>query len=155
MICHFHLLRRISSCWEPLCLVTWSRPIPCQLTWFFSLEVRKYFLFLVVGLRGARLYSSLLVRRNDVKYGSLFGAFLEDKQMATEENQSQCVDVETAKECPVEREHEYQIIVSHANIIRYFVCRALQIPLEAWLRLSFVQWICRVFGDPFYGRSFA
>ena len=53
-----------------------------------------------------------------------------------EENQGQCVDVEKAKECPVEREHEYQIIVSHANLIRYLVCRALQIPPEAWLRLS-------------------
>lgn len=30
--------------------------------------------------------------------------------------------------------HEYEIIVCHANVIRYFVCRALQIPPEAWLR---------------------
>eukprot|EP00096_Caligus_rogercresseyi_P005323 TRINITY_DN20585_c0_g1_i1.p1 TRINITY_DN20585_c0_g1~~TRINITY_DN20585_c0_g1_i1.p1 ORF type:complete len:223 (-),score=44.66 TRINITY_DN20585_c0_g1_i1:98-766(-) len=30
----------------------------------------------------------------------------------------------------------YEIIVCHANVIRYFVCRALQIPPEAWLRLS-------------------
>jgi len=30
--------------------------------------------------------------------------------------------------------HEYEIIVCHANVIRYFVCRALQIPQEAWLR---------------------
>jgi len=32
--------------------------------------------------------------------------------------------------------HEYEIIVCHANVIRYFLCRALQIPPEAWLRLS-------------------
>lgn len=30
--------------------------------------------------------------------------------------------------------HEYEIIVCHANVIRYFLCRALQIPPEAWLR---------------------
>jgi len=36
----------------------------------------------------------------------------------------------------IEREHEYQIIVAHANIIRYMVCRALQLPPEAWLRMS-------------------
>jgi len=28
------------------------------------------------------------------------------------------------------------IIVCHANVIRYFVCRALQLPPEAWLRFS-------------------
>jgi serine/threonine-protein phosphatase PGAM5 len=31
--------------------------------------------------------------------------------------------------------HEYEIVVCHANVIRYFLCRALQIPPEAWLRL--------------------
>jgi serine/threonine-protein phosphatase PGAM5 len=30
--------------------------------------------------------------------------------------------------------HEYEIIVGHANVIRYFVLRALQLPPEAWLR---------------------
>eukprot|EP00392_Amoebophrya_sp_AT5.2_P003163 g3168.t1 len=33
-----------------------------------------------------------------------------------------------------EVKHEYEIIVCHMNVIRYFVCRALQIPPEAWLR---------------------
>lgn len=28
------------------------------------------------------------------------------------------------------------IIICHANVIRYFVCRALQLPPEAWLRFS-------------------
>ena len=32
-------------------------------------------------------------------------------------------------------QHEFEIIVCHANVIRYFVCRALQLPPEAWLRL--------------------
>jgi len=27
------------------------------------------------------------------------------------------------------------VVVCHANVIRYFVCRALQLPPEAWLRL--------------------
>ena len=32
--------------------------------------------------------------------------------------------------------HEFDIIVCHGNVIRYFFCRALQLPPEAWLRLS-------------------
>eukprot|EP00658_Telonema_sp_P-2_P041119 TRINITY_DN29400_c0_g1_i1.p2 TRINITY_DN29400_c0_g1~~TRINITY_DN29400_c0_g1_i1.p2 ORF type:complete len:146 (-),score=24.23 TRINITY_DN29400_c0_g1_i1:330-767(-) len=32
--------------------------------------------------------------------------------------------------------HEFEIIVCHANVIRYLVCRALQLPPEAWLRMS-------------------
>mmetsp|Transcript_115440 Transcript_115440/g.172476 ORF Transcript_115440/g.172476 Transcript_115440/m.172476 type:complete len:318 (-) Transcript_115440:41-994(-) len=31
--------------------------------------------------------------------------------------------------------HEFEIVVCHANVIRYFLCRGLQIPPEAWLRL--------------------
>lgn len=31
--------------------------------------------------------------------------------------------------------HEYDIVVCHGNVIRYFVLRALQLPPEAWLRL--------------------
>lgn len=31
--------------------------------------------------------------------------------------------------------HEFEIIICHANVIRYFLCRALQLPPEAWLRL--------------------
>jgi serine/threonine-protein phosphatase PGAM5 len=33
-------------------------------------------------------------------------------------------------------EHEFEIIVCHANVIRYFLFRALQLPPEAWLRVS-------------------
>lgn len=32
--------------------------------------------------------------------------------------------------------HEVEIIVCHGNVIRYFFCRALQLPPEAWLRMS-------------------
>lgn len=37
---------------------------------------------------------------------------------------------------PVSAEDSTEIIVGHSNMIRYFVCRALQIPPEAWLRFS-------------------
>ena len=30
----------------------------------------------------------------------------------------------------------HEVIVCHANVIRYFICRALQLPPEAWLRIS-------------------
>lgn len=30
----------------------------------------------------------------------------------------------------------YTIMVCHANVIRYFICRALQFPSEGWLRMS-------------------
>lgn len=31
--------------------------------------------------------------------------------------------------------HEYDVVVCHGNVIRYFALRALQLPPEAWLRL--------------------
>ena len=30
----------------------------------------------------------------------------------------------------------YELLVCHANVIRYFVCRILQFPAEGWLRFS-------------------
>ena len=42
-------------------------------------------------------------------------------------------------------EDSFELVVCHANVIRYFVCRALQLPPEAWLRISLkhasVTWI--------------
>ena len=35
-----------------------------------------------------------------------------------------------------QKEDSFEVIVCHANVIRYFVCRALQLPPEAWLRIS-------------------
>jgi len=32
--------------------------------------------------------------------------------------------------------HQYEIVVCHMNVIRYFTLRALQLPPEAWLRLG-------------------
>uniref|UniRef100_A0A1I7SRL1 Serine/threonine-protein phosphatase PGAM5, mitochondrial n=1 Tax=Bursaphelenchus xylophilus TaxID=6326 RepID=A0A1I7SRL1_BURXY len=37
---------------------------------------------------------------------------------------------------PRQKHDSYELIVCHANVIRYFVCRALQFPREGWLRLS-------------------
>ncbi|RWS07196.1 serine/threonine-protein phosphatase Pgam5: mitochondrial-like protein [Dinothrombium tinctorium] len=46
---------------------------------------------------------------------------------------------------PSQTTDSYEILVCHANVIRYFVCRALQFPPEAWLRFSLhncsVTWI--------------
>lgn len=37
---------------------------------------------------------------------------------------------------PDQTADSYEILVCHANVIRYFVCRALQLPPEAWIRIS-------------------
>ena len=37
---------------------------------------------------------------------------------------------------PDQKEDSYEILVCHGNVIRYFVCRALQLPPEAWIRMS-------------------
>uniref|UniRef100_A0A0N5B8G8 Serine/threonine-protein phosphatase PGAM5, mitochondrial n=1 Tax=Strongyloides papillosus TaxID=174720 RepID=A0A0N5B8G8_STREA len=37
---------------------------------------------------------------------------------------------------PKQEKDSYELIVCHANVIRYFICRALQLPPEAWLRMS-------------------
>jgi len=35
-----------------------------------------------------------------------------------------------------QEQDSYEIMVCHSNVIRYFVCRAMQFPPEAWLRFS-------------------
>ncbi|CAG9806203.1 unnamed protein product [Chironomus riparius] len=37
---------------------------------------------------------------------------------------------------PEQKEDSYTVLVCHANVIRYYVCRALQVTPEAWLRMS-------------------
>lgn len=37
---------------------------------------------------------------------------------------------------PEQTNDTYTILVCHANVIRYFVCKALQFPPEGWLRIS-------------------
>lgn len=59
-----------------------------------------------------------------------------------------------------EDKHEFEVIVCHGNVIRYIFCRALQIPPEAWLRMSIFNCsmtylmikpngycLCRMLGD--------
>jgi broad specificity phosphatase PhoE len=41
-----------------------------------------------------------------------------------------------AKPPPEQEADSYHVVVCHANVIRYIVCRALQLPPEAWLRFS-------------------
>ena len=42
-----------------------------------------------------------------------------------------------ATDLPFEESRAYRkVIVCHMNVIRYFVCRALQLPPEAWLRMG-------------------
>ena len=46
---------------------------------------------------------------------------------------------------PEQKEDSYDLVVCHGNVIRYFVCRALQFPPEGWLRMSIahcgITWI--------------
>ena len=37
---------------------------------------------------------------------------------------------------PSQKEDSYDVIVCHGNVIRYFFCRALQFPPNAWLRFG-------------------
>lgn len=37
---------------------------------------------------------------------------------------------------PMQDQDSYTLIVGHGNVIRYFLCRALQFPPEAWLRFN-------------------
>ena len=43
--------------------------------------------------------------------------------------------VTTTKKKGKPTRHTVDIVVCHGNVIRYFVCRALQLPPEAWLRM--------------------
>ncbi len=47
-----------------------------------------------------------------------------------------CAEPNAGKEERINQRHEYEVVVAHANVIRYFLCRALQLPPEAWLRFS-------------------
>ncbi|KAL7058458.1 hypothetical protein AAHC03_016801 [Spirometra sp. Aus1] len=37
---------------------------------------------------------------------------------------------------PNQEKDSYEVLVCHANVIRYFVCRSLQLPPEAWIRMT-------------------
>jgi len=36
---------------------------------------------------------------------------------------------------PTQTEDSFEVIVCHANVIRYFICRSLQFPSESWMRM--------------------
>lgn len=61
----------------------------------------------------------------------------DSKEVATEEEKKNEV-AESPEEEKLEPhpQHEFEIVVCHANVIRYCLCRALQIPPEAWLRFT-------------------
>ncbi|KAL3120733.1 hypothetical protein niasHT_008025 [Heterodera trifolii] len=40
---------------------------------------------------------------------------------------------------PSQKEDSFELFFCHANVIRYFVCRALQFPPEGWLRIALVN----------------
>ena len=40
---------------------------------------------------------------------------------------------------PEQTKDSHEVIVCHANVIRYFVCRVLQVPPAAWLRMSLLN----------------
>lgn len=46
---------------------------------------------------------------------------------------------------PEQRKDSYEVLVCHAHVIRFFVCRALQFPPQGWIRLSIphasITWI--------------
>ena len=54
---------------------------------------------------------------------------------ASTSKHSKDTDSVTTSQIKSNPQHEFEIIVCHANVIRYFFCRALQLPPEAWLRL--------------------
>jgi serine/threonine-protein phosphatase PGAM5 len=53
---------------------------------------------------------------------------------------------------PTESESNVEVIVAHGNVIRYFLCRALQVPPEAWLRFNLPH--CSVTSITIDGRGF-
>jgi len=81
-----------------------------------------------VHIEGARIeaaYRSLFYRDVPCAHPEKLEASEEDKTTGASKKKSQSLP-----------RHEYDIVVCHANVIRYFTLRALQLPPEAWLRLG-------------------
>lgn len=76
--------------------------------------------------------------KQDLEKGSNTIGDDKEKKNNGKENDAKDVGDSINKEEKVElkhnSKHEFEIIVCHANVIRYFLCRALQLPPEAWLR---------------------
>jgi serine/threonine-protein phosphatase PGAM5 len=59
----------------------------------------------------------------------------QEKGATESEGEKQTLEHSPTKDLEFHPQHEFEIIVCHANVIRYFLCRALQLPPEAWLRM--------------------
>ncbi|XP_035224582.1 serine/threonine-protein phosphatase PGAM5, mitochondrial-like [Stegodyphus dumicola] len=70
-----------------------------------------------------------------------------DPNHRREENIRLKLAYENYFQCPSESDDcdKYNIIVCHSNVIRYFICRSLQIPPAMWIRFSLshcsISWI--------------
>lgn len=77
-----------------------------------------------------------MVEATDQNHPRIEAAFRKYFYRATEAPSTGKINSTASNPQPPQEEclHEFEIIVCHANVIRYFVCRALQLPPEAWLR---------------------
>lgn len=85
--------------------------------------------------------TSSIINKTDENHPRIEKAFAKyfhraDKPRETDDGTEagQPQDGESDKPTPNPK-HEFEVIVCHANVVRYFLCRALQLPPEAWLRL--------------------
>jgi serine/threonine-protein phosphatase PGAM5 len=73
--------------------------------------------------------------RAEVPGSSSEGGGDDDASLDTPAKDTSNAEDETPRKLVPHPQHEFEVIVCHANVIRYFFCRALQLPPEAWLRL--------------------
>lgn len=57
-----------------------------------------------------------------------------DHKAATKSSDNAQGGAHSPAETGEDASEEYIVLVCHQNVIRYFACRALQLPPEAWLR---------------------
>ncbi|KAG7362068.1 histidine phosphatase superfamily protein [Nitzschia inconspicua] len=79
--------------------------------------------------------SASTVEKFDEQHPRIERAFQKYFYRADEPKEEDEEDDDGDKNDSEQSKHEFEIIVCHANVIRYFLCRALQLPPEAWLRL--------------------
>ena len=73
--------------------------------------------------------------RGGARIEAAFRSYVKRAQPTKKEPITDIDNAEGAVGSPVR--HEFDIIVCHGNVIRFFVMRALQLPPQAWLRLCF------------------
>jgi serine/threonine-protein phosphatase PGAM5 len=87
----------------------------------------------VPSKRGAEYYGAK-VYRDGARIEAAFRSYVK-RAMPTKDPIADDDNAEGAVGSPVR--HEFDVIVCHGNVIRFFVMRALQLPPQAWLRLCF------------------